>query len=547
MLVEIIVGKNTGDVALATALDYVRVIGKTPIVVNDSRGFFANRCVLRFTAEGLDMLMEGVPPAMIENTAKMAGMPVGPLSLSDEIALDLVLKIMKATEADLGSQAVDQAQKKLIVEMVEKQERLGRKNGKGFYDYPPKGKGSKHLWPGLAELVPAPVDPETLDIEELKQRFLVVQAVEAARTVEDHVITDVREADVGSILGFGFAPFTGGTLSYIDFMGTKVRRAVPQARSEIRLALHAAETARRHGEKGRDVLRPLPAEEVGGGRCVVALTRGAELPTEEEVADNRRAAPARLRGAERVREEIGCETAAGACRADRRAPSRHRRRPRAWREAPRAGGGGILGTGEAPMKRKTELRGRAARLARLLPAGAQPGRARPLRPPDRAAPGRRAHHAAAAELGAQRGLVPAQQAEEETNDLTDEQQALQRDVDGYSGSRGPAAPGPRAGHGPRRRPGLPRPRRHGAGLPGAEPRPARRVLPRRARRSSASPPATVRSRPHPRRAAAPGPVPGPARPPPAPAARPRPPAPRPTPPPAPAPAPPPATTTTSGR
>ena len=221
MLVEIIVGKNTGDVALATALDYVRVIGKTPIVVNDSRGFFANRCVLRFTAEGLEMLMEGIPPAMIETTAKMAGMPVGPLSLSDEIALDLVLKIMKATEADLGAQAVDQAQKKLIVEMVEKQERMGRKNGKGFYDYPPKGKGSKALWPGLSALIPAPVDPDTVDIAELKQRFLVVQAVEAARTVEDHVITDVREADVGSILGFGFAPFTGGTLSYIDFMGTK--------------------------------------------------------------------------------------------------------------------------------------------------------------------------------------------------------------------------------------------------------------------------------------------------------------------------------------
>jgi 3-hydroxyacyl-CoA dehydrogenase/enoyl-CoA hydratase/3-hydroxybutyryl-CoA epimerase len=221
MLVETIVGKNTGDLALATALDYIRVIGKTPIVVNDSRGFFANRCVLRFTAEGVEMLMEGVPPAMIENTAKMAGMPVGPLSLSDEIALDLVLKIMKATEADLGAQAVDQAQKKLIVEMVEKQSRFGRKNGKGFYEYPEKGKGQKRLWPDLAALVPKPVDPDTLDVEELKQRFLVVQAVEAARTVEDHVITDPREADVGSILGFGFAPFTGGTLSYIDFMGTK--------------------------------------------------------------------------------------------------------------------------------------------------------------------------------------------------------------------------------------------------------------------------------------------------------------------------------------
>jgi 3-hydroxyacyl-CoA dehydrogenase / enoyl-CoA hydratase / 3-hydroxybutyryl-CoA epimerase len=220
MLVEVILGKNTGDLALATALDYTRQIGKTPIVVNDSRGFFANRCVLRFTAEGLEMLLEGVPPAMIENTAKMAGMPVGPLSLSDEVALDLVLKIMKATEADLGVQAVDQAQKKLMIEMVEKQGRFGRKNGKGFYDYPEKGRG-KSLWPGIAGLQPKHLDPDTLDVEELKQRFLVVQAVEAARTVEDRVIVDPREADVGSILGFGFAPFTGGTLSYIDFMGTK--------------------------------------------------------------------------------------------------------------------------------------------------------------------------------------------------------------------------------------------------------------------------------------------------------------------------------------
>lgn len=221
MLVEIILGKNTGDVALATALDYVRAIGKTPIVVNDSRGFFANRCVMRYISEGNEMLLEGVLPAMIENTAKMAGMPVGPLSLQDEVALDLGLKITKATEADLGPNAIDQAQKKLMVEMVEKQGRFGRKNGKGFYDYPEKGKGQKSLWPGLASLQPKQLDPDTLSVEELKQRFLVVQAVEAARTVEDHVITDVREADVGSILGFGFAPFTGGALSYIDFMGTR--------------------------------------------------------------------------------------------------------------------------------------------------------------------------------------------------------------------------------------------------------------------------------------------------------------------------------------
>ncbi|MGJ4897965.1 3-hydroxyacyl-CoA dehydrogenase NAD-binding domain-containing protein [Bradyrhizobium oligotrophicum] len=221
MLVEIIMGKNTGDVALATALDYVRAIGKTPIVVNDSRGFFANRCVMRYIAEGNEMFLEGVPPAMIENAAKMAGMPVGPLSLSDEVALDLGLKIMKATEHDLGPNAINQDHKKLMVELVEKQGRFGRKNAKGFYDYPEKGKGQKSLWPDLAKLQPKHLDPDTLDVEELKQRFLVVQAVEAARTVEDHVITDVREADVGSILGFGFAPFTGGTLSYIDFMGTK--------------------------------------------------------------------------------------------------------------------------------------------------------------------------------------------------------------------------------------------------------------------------------------------------------------------------------------
>jgi 3-hydroxyacyl-CoA dehydrogenase/enoyl-CoA hydratase/3-hydroxybutyryl-CoA epimerase len=219
MLVEIILGKNTGDVALATALDYVRAIGKTPIVVNDSRGFFANRCVLNFVAEGHLMFGEGVPPAMIENVAKMAGMPVGPLSLTDEIAIDLALRIVKATETDLGAAAIDAGQKALLVEMVDKRERLGRKNGKGFYDYPAQGK--KKLWPGLADLQKKKLDPDTLDIEEMKQRLLVVQAVEAARTMEDGVIVDPREADVGSILGFGFAPFTGGTLSYIDMMGTK--------------------------------------------------------------------------------------------------------------------------------------------------------------------------------------------------------------------------------------------------------------------------------------------------------------------------------------
>jgi 3-hydroxyacyl-CoA dehydrogenase/enoyl-CoA hydratase/3-hydroxybutyryl-CoA epimerase len=219
MLVEIIMGKKTGDAALAAALDFVRAIRKTPIVVNDTRGFYANRCVLNYIREGHLMLMEGVPAAMIENVGRMAGMPVGPLSLNDEVALDLGWKILKATEADLGPQAIDPQQKLLLQELVEKQGRLGRKNGKGFYDYPQGGK--KRLWPGLAELQKTKLDPDTIDIQELKDRLLAVQALEAARTVEEGVITDVREADVGSILGFGFAPFTGGTLSYIDMMGAK--------------------------------------------------------------------------------------------------------------------------------------------------------------------------------------------------------------------------------------------------------------------------------------------------------------------------------------
>jgi 3-hydroxyacyl-CoA dehydrogenase/enoyl-CoA hydratase/3-hydroxybutyryl-CoA epimerase len=172
-----------------------------------------------YLREGHLMLAEGVPAAMIENVARMAGMPVGPLALNDEVAVDLAWKIVKATEADLGSKAVDARQKALLEQMVEKWGRLGRKNGKGFYDYPQGG--PKRLWPGLTGLQETALDPDALDVEELKQRFLVIQALETARCVEEGVITDVREADVGSILGFGFAPFSGGTLSYIDMMGSK--------------------------------------------------------------------------------------------------------------------------------------------------------------------------------------------------------------------------------------------------------------------------------------------------------------------------------------
>jgi 3-hydroxyacyl-CoA dehydrogenase/enoyl-CoA hydratase/3-hydroxybutyryl-CoA epimerase len=217
MLTEVIVGERTGDEALAVALDYVRAIRKTPIVVRDSRGFYANRCVIAYMLEGHLMLSEGVPPAMIENLARAAGMPVGPLALNDEIALDLALKTLKATKAQAGADAVNPLQEKLLTALVESEGRLGRKNGKGFYDYPEDGK--KRLWPGLGDLVGQRLDPETLDHVEIRDRLIVAQALEASRTVEEGVITDVREADVGAILGFGFAPFTGGPLSLIDGMG----------------------------------------------------------------------------------------------------------------------------------------------------------------------------------------------------------------------------------------------------------------------------------------------------------------------------------------
>ena len=235
MLVEVIRGKQTGDEAIATALDYVRAIRKTPILVNDSRGFYTSRVVGTYIREGHLMLTEGVPAAMVENVGKMAGMPVGPLSLNDEVAVDLAWKIVQATKADLGAAAIDGRQETLLEEMVVKRGRLGRKNGKGFYDYPESG--PKRLWRSITEIVGEPKPAESFDIDELKQRFLVVQALETARCVEEGVITDVRDADVGSILGFGYAPFTGGTLSYIDGMGVKEFVALCE------------KLARKHGER----------------------------------------------------------------------------------------------------------------------------------------------------------------------------------------------------------------------------------------------------------------------------------------------------------
>jgi 3-hydroxyacyl-CoA dehydrogenase/enoyl-CoA hydratase/3-hydroxybutyryl-CoA epimerase len=217
MLTEIIMGEKTGDKALSVAMDFVRAIKKTPIVVNDCRGFYVNRCVGNYMVEAHAMVMEGVPPAMIENAAKMAGMPVGPLALNDEVGIDLTWRILQAAKADLGAGAVNPHQEKLIEAMAVKEGRLGRKNGKGFYDYP--ASGPKSLWPGFAKIVGKRLDPDGVSVKDLKDRFLFTVALEAGRCMAEGIVTDPREADVGSILGFGYAPYSGGALSFIDGRG----------------------------------------------------------------------------------------------------------------------------------------------------------------------------------------------------------------------------------------------------------------------------------------------------------------------------------------
>jgi 3-hydroxyacyl-CoA dehydrogenase/enoyl-CoA hydratase/3-hydroxybutyryl-CoA epimerase len=214
-LVEIIRGKKTSDATLAVAMDYVQRIKKTPIVVNDSRGFYTSRVFATYTGEGMRMLAEGVNPALIENAGKMTSMPMPPLALSDEVALDLIYKIGKQTAKDMGAaykpSPIDPMIEKLVVQLG----RLGKKAGKGFYDYPADGK--KHLWPGLAELAPRAAEQPPVD--ELKKRFLYIQALETARCYEENVLTAPEDADVGAILGWGFAPWSGGPLSLIDTVG----------------------------------------------------------------------------------------------------------------------------------------------------------------------------------------------------------------------------------------------------------------------------------------------------------------------------------------
>jgi 3-hydroxyacyl-CoA dehydrogenase/enoyl-CoA hydratase/3-hydroxybutyryl-CoA epimerase len=216
MLVELIRGKETSDYAVALAVDFVKKIRKTPIVVNDSRGFYTSRCFSTYTAEGIALLKDGVDPVLIENAGKNAGMPVGALAVSDEVALDLALKISKQSIAD-GALSEEDGAYQVTRMMVEDLGRFGKKNQKGFYEYPEGGK--KFLWEGLAEFFP--VSKNQPDVEEVKKRLLYRQVVESIRCLDEGVLMTKLDGNIGSILAWGFPPYAGGTLNFPDFVGTE--------------------------------------------------------------------------------------------------------------------------------------------------------------------------------------------------------------------------------------------------------------------------------------------------------------------------------------
>ncbi|MCO8146579.1 3-hydroxyacyl-CoA dehydrogenase NAD-binding domain-containing protein [Rhodovulum tesquicola] len=213
-LVEIIKGRETGERAVARALDFVRQIRKTPIVVNDARFFYANRCIIPYINEGIRMVGEGIAPALVENAAKLVGMPLGPLQLVDETSIDLGVKIARATRAAMGAAYPDGAVDDVLFWLAD-QGRLGRKAGAGFYTYDAAGKRTG-LWEGLDHYPRAADQPE---LSEVQHRLLFAQVLEAVRALEAGVLTDIREGDVGAILGWGFAPWSGGPFSWLDMIG----------------------------------------------------------------------------------------------------------------------------------------------------------------------------------------------------------------------------------------------------------------------------------------------------------------------------------------
>ncbi|VXA86802.1 putative 3-hydroxybutyryl-CoA epimerase [Acinetobacter sp. 8I-beige] len=215
-LVEIIKGKNTSAETLAKAYDYVQQIGKIPIVVNDSRGFFTSRVFGTFVQEGLRLLHEGVHPARIEMAALKAGMPVGPLAIQDEVALTLSEHVANETRKALQAEGKDLPRSgadDVIQTMIHTFDRKGKAAGAGFYDYPEGGK--KHLWEGLNHW------KQDVDIseQEMIDRFLFVQSLDTLRCYEENVLESVIDANIGSIFGIGFAPWTGGAIQFLNQYG----------------------------------------------------------------------------------------------------------------------------------------------------------------------------------------------------------------------------------------------------------------------------------------------------------------------------------------
>ena len=235
-LVEIIRGKQTDDETVARAFDYVQAIGKMPIVVNDSRGFFTSRVFGTFVMEGVAMVGEGIPAAAVENAGIQCGMPVGPLAVLDETALTLSLHVMDQTRADYeaeGKTYTPTAGELLVADMVRKHQRPGRAGGGGFYEYPTEKGTKKFLWPKLKDLFEKP--DAQWNITDLKDRLLYRQAVETARCLSENVLTTVHDANIGSIFGIGFPAWTGGAMQFIYGTGIEAFEA------------RAAELAARYG------------------------------------------------------------------------------------------------------------------------------------------------------------------------------------------------------------------------------------------------------------------------------------------------------------
>ncbi|MFV3411170.1 3-hydroxyacyl-CoA dehydrogenase NAD-binding domain-containing protein [Pseudomonas sp. NY15436] len=213
-LVEVIKGGKTGERTLAHALDFIKRLRKTPIIVNDARGFFTTRVISRYLQESMGMLAEGIKPALIDNAARLAGFPVGPLQLIDEVTIEIGLHAANQDREDLGQSWEEPVSYAVQKRFVEDLGRRGRRYGQGFYDYP---EGKRQVWSGMADVYP-PQAPQP-DVEEVKQRMLYIQALEAARAFEAGVITDPAEGDVGALLGIGYPSYTGGVFSLIDTLG----------------------------------------------------------------------------------------------------------------------------------------------------------------------------------------------------------------------------------------------------------------------------------------------------------------------------------------